>query len=202
MITLIIVDCQNDFMPGGPLAVPDGDAVVGAVNDLAPRFDLVVATQDWHPRNHVSFASNHPDAEPFDSIDVAGIEQTLWPDHCVQGSPGAEFHPDLDLLPVEAVFRKGMDPQIDSYSAFYDNGRRKSTGLAGYLREKNAEDLYFCGLAAEICVAYTLADALKEGFNATLIEDATRPLDKEAFQNAKEQLKDNGATITTAQNLT
>jgi nicotinamidase/pyrazinamidase len=164
------------------------------------RFDLVVATQDWHPRTHKSFASNHGGKSPFDVIDLNGLKQTLWPDHCVQGSEGAEFHPGLDTLSVEAVFRKGMDPEIDSYSGFYDNGHRRSTGLAGYLREKGATELYFCGLAAEICVYATLNDALRLGFPATLIEDAARPLNDHDYGEAKERLlRDGGRIITSAQ---
>ncbi len=195
MKTLIIVDVQNDFTPGGALAVPDGDAIVPVINRLQRKFDLIVATQDWHPADHVSFASNHEGREPFDTMELDGLTQTLWPDHCVQGERGAEFHPDLDIKPVEAIFRKGVDPGIDSYSGFFDNGHRKRTGLAGYLREKDARDLYFCGLAAEICVAFTLKDALELGFSAKLIEDATRPLDAEDFEQARRELVSSGAQI-------
>ncbi len=201
MKTLVIVDVQNDFTPGGALAVPNGDEIVGVVNTLEDRFDLVVATQDWHPPDHVSFASNHEGKQEFDEIEVDGMSQTLWPDHCVQGTQGAAFHPKLDLKPVEAIFRKGTDPRIDSYSGFFDNGRKKTTGLAGYVREKEATDLYFCGLAAEICVAFTLRDALELGFASTLIEDATRPLDPEDFQNAKRELLRKGAKIVSLRDL-
>lgn len=198
MKTLVIVDVQNDFMPDGPLAVPEGDLVVPVINILQPGFDLVVATQDWHPRNHKSFASRHEGRSPFETIDLNGLPQVLWPDHCVQGSRGAELHPDLRTEAIEAIFRKGMDPEIDSYGGFYDNGRRKSTGLAGYLREKDAPDLYFCGLAAEICVYYTLNDALRLGFAATLIEDATRPLNRQNFEETKKWiLRDGGRILTT-----
>lgn len=196
MKTLILVDVQNDFMPGGALEVADGDTIVPVINEMLGRFDLVVATQDWHPPGHKSFASSHEGRKPFEVIDLDGLEQTLWPDHCVQGSRGADFHPDLDMRPVEAIFRKGMDPEIDSYSGFYDNGHRKSTGLAGFLREKQASELYFCGLAADICVYYTLKDALKEGFEATLIEPATRALDEAAFDKIKQELVEKGAHIT------
>lgn len=201
MKTLIIVDVQNDFMPGGALAVPDGDAIVPVINDMLAGdratggFDLVVATQDWHPPGHKSFASVHPGKEPFDMTDLNGQDQTLWPDHCVQGSKGAEFHHGLETRPVEAIFRKGMDYKIDSYSGFYDNDHRKSTGLAGYLREKGAQDLYFCGLAADICVYFTLIDALKEGFKATLIEEAVRPLDQEEWNEAKNDITSKGGVI-------
>lgn len=198
MKALIIVDVQNDFLPGGALAVPGGQEVVPVVNALSGRFDLVVATQDWHPPDHVSFAANHAGRQPFEEIDLDGLAQTLWPVHCVQGTPGASFHPDLDLSRAEAVIRKGVDPRIDSYSGFFDNHRRRRTGLAGYLREREAVDLYFCGLAAEICVAFTMRDALELGFRATLIEDATRPLDAGEFRRVRRKLGDRGAGFVAA----
>ena len=201
MKTLVIVDVQNDFVPGGSLAVPDGDAIVPVINGILHRFDLVVAAQDWHPQTHRSFASNHEGRAPFDTIDLNGLSQTLWPDHCVQGSKGAQYHPDLDTRPVEAIFRKGMDPEIDSYSGFYDNGHRKSTGLAGYLQEKGAADLYFCGLAAEICVYATLNHALELGFSATLIEDATRPLVWQDYEEAKRRIVRDRGRIISSQDL-
>ena len=193
MNALIMVDVQNDFMPGGTLAVPDGDAIVPIINALQRHFDLIVATQDWHPHNHASFASNHEGRKPFDEIDLHGIRQTLWPVHCVQGSHGASFHPELNMKSVESVIRKGMVPEIDSYSAFFDNDHKKRTGLAGYLREREATNLFFCGLAADICVAYTIQDALELGFAATLIEDAVRPLDAEEFQQIEQDLLGKGA---------
>ena len=145
MVALILVDIQNDFIPGGTLPVPAGDEIIPLVNELQNSFDLVVATQDWHPKNHKSFASNHTGKRPFDKIMLHGLEQVLWPDHCVQGSRGAQLHDDLDLNKVEAIFRKGMDAEIDSYSAFYDNGYKKSTGLAGYLRERKVQKVFVCG---------------------------------------------------------
>ncbi len=178
MKTLILIDVQNDFMPYGALPVAEGDQIVPIINKIIYKFDLVVATQDWHPKNHISFASNHKDKKPFDVMDLDGFKQTLWPDHCVQGTSGAEFHPDLETKPIEAIFRKGTNPNIDSYSGFYDNLHKKNTGLAGYLREKKAKDLYFVGLATDYCVYYSIIDALKEGFNVYLIEDATRAIDK------------------------
>jgi len=201
MKTLILIDVQNDFMPGGSLPVPHGNEIVPVINKLIPRFDLVVATQDWHPQTHKSFASNHKGKNLFEKIDLNGLEQTLWPDHCVQNTVGAEFHPKLDPERIEAIFRKGMDPEIDSYSGFYDNGHKKTTGLAGYLREQGAKEVYFCGLAADICVYFTLMDALKYGFSATLIEDASRPLDIEGFQKLKETIKEKGANIVTSEEL-
>jgi nicotinamidase/pyrazinamidase len=195
---LIIVDTQNDFMPGGSLAVPDGDAIVPVINDLQRRFDLVVATQDWHPRNHKSFASNNAGRSPFETIDLNGLTQVLWPDHCVQGMKGAELHPGLRTPSIEAIIRKGTDPEIDSYSGFYDNAHHKSTGLAGYLRERGADRLYFCGLAGDICVYFTLTDALRLGFSATLIEDATRPLSNQDFEAAKKQILHHGGSLVTS----
>ncbi|MDI9818240.1 MULTISPECIES: bifunctional nicotinamidase/pyrazinamidase [unclassified Legionella] len=185
MKTLIIIDAQNDFMPGGSLEVPNGDAIIPVINASLNQFDLVIATQDWHPGTHNSFASNHVGKKPFEKIILNGLEQVLWPDHCVQGTVGAEFHPELETRAIETIFRKGTDPIIDSYSGFYDNGHLKSTGLAGYLREKEASDLYFAGLCADICVFYSIKDALKEGFNCWLIEDATCPLNKNEYSRLK-----------------
>ena len=201
MKTLILIDIQNDFIPGGSLEVSGGDEIIPVVNDLQQKFDLVVATQDWHPKNHMSFASNHDGKEPFEKIELHNMEQILWPDHCVQNSEGAEFHPDLHTKKVEAIIRKGMDPEIDSYSGFYDNGHKISTGLAGYLKEKGAGDLYFCGLAADVCVYYSIKDALKEGFSATLIEDATRALDDEKFAEMKKELQEKGMKVTNSSSL-
>lgn len=194
MKTLIIIDAQNDFMPGGSLEVAQGDLIIPVINKLQPQFDLIVATQDWHPAEHKSFASNQVGKKLFETIELHGIEQTLWPDHCVQGTIGAEFHPQLETRSIEAIFRKGMQPENDSYSGFYDNNRQ-STGLAGFLREKGAQELYFCGLCADICVYYTIKDALAEGFESCLIEDATRALDKENFQRIKEELLLTGVKI-------
>ena len=188
MKTLIIIDVQNDFVPGGSLAVPGGREIVPVINKIQPEFDLVIATQDWHPQNHTSFASNHKNKKPLEKIKLGGVEQILWPDHCVQGSKGAEFHPELELNRIEAVIRKGMNPEIDSYSGFYDNNHAKSTGLAGYLKDKGSNVLYFCGLAADFCVYYSIKDAVKEGFMAKLIYDATVPIDQINFVNIKNEL--------------
>ena len=201
MKTLVIVDVQNDFMPGGALAVPEGDMVVPVINKILSKFDLVVATQDWHPGNHKSFASQHKGKNVFDIIDLNGLQQKLWPDHCVQGTSGADFDPDLEVKPIEAIFRKGMDSEIDSYSGFYDNGHRKNTGLAGYLREKGATELYFCGLAADICVYFTLKDAQNEGFPVNLIEDASKPLDISDFERIKVELNKEGSNIVYSSKL-
>ncbi|MBN2665266.1 MAG: bifunctional nicotinamidase/pyrazinamidase [Bacteroidales bacterium] len=201
MQTLVIADVQNDFMPGGALKVPFGDEIVGVINTIQDRFDLIVATQDWHPKDHVSFASNHRGKKPFDKIELYGEDQVLWPDHCVQGTPGAMFHPDLNTIGVSAIFRKGMNPEVDSYSGFYDNRHMVSTGLSGYLKEKGAHDIYFCGLAADICVLYTMLDALREGFSATLIEDASRPLDISSFGNLKREIMEKGLKIINSWDL-
>ncbi len=201
MKALVIVDSQNDFMPGGSLEVPKGDEIVPIVNKLQDKFDLIVATQDWHPKNHISFASNHEGKEPFETIEYKEIEQILWPQHCVQGSKGAEFHSDLETHKIEAFIRKGMNPEIDSYSGFYDNGHLKNTGLAGYLREKDCDEIYFCGLAADVCVYFTAKDSLKEGFSSTLISDAIRALDGDKFAKMKEELSAEGMKFTTSGDL-
>lgn len=171
---LIIVDVQNDFLPGGALEVSDGDAILPLVNEIQKEFDLIVATQDYHPPNHASFASNHPGKKPGDIIDLQGIDQVLWPVHCVQGSYGAEFSSVLKTSDITRVFRKGTDPNLDSYSGFFDNGHRKETGLEGYLKEQDVTDVYICGLAADYCVKFTALDAVKCGFNTWLYRGATR----------------------------
>jgi nicotinamidase/pyrazinamidase len=188
MKTLILIDIQNDFIPGGALPVSEGDKIIPIVNELQKEFDLVIATQDWHPPHHKSFASSHPGKNVFEKIDLNGLDQVLWPDHCVQGSPGAEFHPMLNTQKVEAIFRKGTDLNIDSYSGLFDNGHRKSTGLAGYLRERKVGDVYVCGLAADYCVYFTAKDLLSEGFQTYFIEDATRAISDEGFMHAKNDL--------------
>lgn len=201
MNALIIVDVQNDFTDGGALAVPDGNSIISVVNRLEERFDIVVATQDWHPAGHKSFASSHSGQRPFDQISLNGLDQVLWPDHCIQGSLGAEFHPELLTNRIEAVFRKGMNPDIDSYSGFYDNGHRKNTGLAGYLRDRQVTTVYVCGLAADYCVYFTTKDALAEGFVAHIIEDATRPIDIAGFENAKRDIIDKGGNVVPSTTL-
>ena len=201
MKTLIVIDAQNDFMPGGSLAVLDGNKIVPIINRIQDQFDLVVASQDWHPQDHISFASNHPGKNIFDEIEIHGQPQTLWPDHCVQNTEGALFHPDLQTARWEAIFRKGTDPGIDSYSAFYDNGHKKSTGLTGYLKEKGATQIYICGLAADICVYYSIYDALKEGFAVFLIDDASKPINQDTYHSQKEELTDLGVQIITSDQI-
>jgi len=174
---LIAVDVQNDFCPGGALAVPRGDEVVPVVNRLAEAFRNVLLTQDWHPRGHLSFASTHPGKEPFETIVAAYGPQVLWPDHCVQEMPGAEFHKSLHVPHAALVVRKGMDRAIDSYSAFYENDRKTPTGLAGYLRQRGLSRIYLAGLAFDFCVRYSAEDARRDGFDVFVIEDACRGID-------------------------
>lgn len=177
MNAFIIVDVQNDFCPGGALAVPGGDLVVPVINQLLPAFDKVVCTQDWHPLNHGSFAANHPGHQVGDVIQLDGLPQILWPVHCVQGSPGADFHPDLDVSGLDHVFQKGLDPAVDSYSGFFDNGRRHATGLDTWLRAEGVEVVYICGLATDYCVKWTALDALKQGYVTFVVADACRGVD-------------------------
>ena len=192
MNALILVDIQNDLIPGGSLPVPLGNEIIKLVNELQDSFELVVATQDWHPNNHKSFATQHPGKKQFETISLHGLDQVLWPDHCVQGTKGAEFHRDLNMNKVEAVFRKGMNPDIDSYSGFYDNGYKKATGLAGYLRDRGVKKVYVCGLAADYCVAYTAKDASKENFETYVIEDATRAIDASGYSRIKDEIITSG----------
>ena len=180
MRALILVDIQNDFVPGGALAVPRGDEVVPVANRLQEKFELVVATQDWHPRDHVSFAPNHPGRLPFAQIDLYGQPQTLWPVHCVAGTPGAALHGAIDWSPLDLIVRKGTDPAVDSYSAFRENhgpgGTRPPTGLAGWLRERGVAEVHVCGLARDVCVLWTVQDAVALGFRARMLWDLTRPV--------------------------
>lgn len=174
---LLIIDVQNDFCPGGALAVPDGDAVVAVINALNERFEHRLLTQDWHPVGHSSFASSHPGKSPYETVTLSYGQQVLWPDHCVQGSHGAAFHDDLAIDGCELVLRKGFRGEIDSYSAFYENDRSTSTGLAGYLRDRGLARLFLTGLATDFCVAYSALDARRSGFEVFLIEDACRAID-------------------------
>lgn len=174
---LVIVDVQRDFLPGGALPVPEGDRVVPVANALSPRFELVVATQDWHPSDHGSFASRHPGKRPGDVVDLAGLPQVLWPDHCVEGTPGADFAPGLDLSRIHEVVRKGTDASIDSYGGFFDNGRRKATGLEGILRARGVEEITILGLATDYCVKATALDARRLGFATRIVLDGVRGVD-------------------------
>jgi nicotinamidase/pyrazinamidase len=176
---LVAIDVQNDFCPGGALAVPRGDEVVPVINRLASRFPHFVLTQDWHPRGHVSFASSHPGRKPFEHVRLAYGDQVLWPDHCVPGTTGAELHRALDTLSADLVVRKGSDPAIDSYSALYENDHRTGTGLTGYLRERGCRRLFLGGLATDFCVQYSALDARREGFEVFVVEDGVRAIDLE-----------------------
>jgi nicotinamidase/pyrazinamidase len=196
---LLVVDVQNDFCPTGALAVPRGDEVLAPINRIGRRFAHVVLTQDWHPRDHRSFASQHAGRRPFETIVVDYGEQTLWPDHCVQGTPGAEFHRDLDLPHAELVLRKGFARDIDSYSAFFENDRRTPTGLAFYLRERGFHRLTIAGLATDYCVAYSALDAIRLGFVVTVLEDACRAIDLDGSLDwAMREMRQAGVTIGSA----
>ena len=174
---LLVIDVQNDFCPGGALAVPDGDAVLVPIHRIAPLFEHIVLTQDWHPADQTSFASNHPGKQPFETIELSYGEQTLWPAHCVQGTAGAEFHPALDLRQAELILKKGFRPEIDSYSAFFENDRTTATGLANYLSERGLERVFLAGLAYDYCVGYSALDARSLGLPAFVIRDACRTID-------------------------
>lgn len=193
MKALLIVDVQNDFCPGGTLAVPDGDRIIPVVNRLSERFNHVLMTQDWHPAGHHSFASSHPGKEPFETIEMPYGEQVLWPDHCVQGTNGADFHPGLDTTRVELIIRKGFRRQIDSYSGFFENDHETGTGLTGYLRDRGFDTLYIAGLATDFCVKWTALDALKEGFGVSVVRDAVAGIDIDgSVKTAWQEMRDAG----------
>jgi nicotinamidase/pyrazinamidase len=199
---LIIVDVQDDFCPGGALAGPECDAVVPPINRLAGRFAHVLLTQDWHPPGHSSFASSHAGRQPFETIELAYGPQTLWPDHCVQGSAGAQFHRDRAATKAELVIRKGYDPAIDSYSAFYENDQKTPTGLTGYLRSRGFTRVFLAGLATDFCVAFSAADAAREGFEAVVIEDACRAIDLEgSLAAARERMAGAGVRFVATADL-
>ena len=174
---LIVVDVQNDFCPGGALAVPKGDEVIAPILRAAPRFAHIVLTQDWHPAGHWSFATAHPGREPLETVEMAYGEQTLWPEHCVQGTWGAELHPELDLPQAELILRKGFRAEVDSYSAFYENDRQTETGLAGYLRERGLKRAFFAGLAYDFCVGFSALDARELGVETVVLPEACRAID-------------------------
>lgn len=204
---LLVVDVQPDFLPGGALAVEDGDAILEPVRKLmeTDAFGLVVATQDWHPPDHVSFASNHEGAEPLDVIELHGHEQVLWPDHCVQGTPGAELAPDLPWERAAAVIRKGTDRDSDSYSGFRNNwnaaGERPPTGLAGYLRERGIDAVVVCGLTRDYCAKWSAEDAADDGFEVTLLWDLTRPVDPDSNGKVRKALVKKGVTVVESTGL-
>lgn len=193
---LLVIDVQNDFIPGGQLPVPEGDLIVPLINRLARQFSQVVIAQDWHPPGHASFASRHPGKQPFDSIQLPYGEQTLWPEHCVQGTAGAGFHPDLDLPHAQLIIRKGCNPEIDSYSAFLEADRRTTTGLSGYLKERGIDTVYMVGLALDFCVMFSALDARAAGFNAYVVLDACRAIDMNgSLQSAMERMQSTGVEL-------
>ena len=204
---LILVDVQPDFMPGGTLACHEGDAIVPGIDALLRqrRFRHVVATQDWHPRGHVSFASSHPGRAPFEQITLYGQPQTLWPEHCVQDTPGAALHPGIDWSALDAVIRKGSDPTVDSYSGFRENhgphGSRPSTGLAGWLRERDVDEVVVCGLARDVCVLWTAQDAQELGFRANVVWDLSRPVTPASDEATRATLRAHGIGIVTSAEL-
>ncbi len=193
---LIVIDVQNDFCPGGALAVPDGDTIVDGINAMMPEFDAVILTQDWHPSGHSSFASSHPGKAPFEMIEMAYGQQVLWPDHCVQGGAGAAFHPRL-RTDGDLILRKGFRPAIDSYSAFFENDHETPTGLEGYLRTRGIDRLTLVGLATDFCVHFSAVDAARLGFDVTVRLDACRAIDLEGSLNAAlDAMKQAGVTLT------
>lgn len=204
---LLLVDIQPDFMPGGALAVAAGDKILDPVRHLmiGDVFRHFVATQDWHPPGHISFASSHPSRKPFETIELYGHEQTLWPDHCLQGTPGAALHPELPWEKVASVIRKGMDPGADSYSGFRNNwdpqGQRPATGLAGYLRDRGIKDVYLCGLARDVCVKWTAEDAATEGFRVWLLWDLTRSVDPSSDEALPTALERKGVGVINSEAL-
>lgn len=203
MDCLLLIDLQNDFMPGGPLAVPGGDEVIPVANRLASRFEHVLCSQDWHPRNHGSFASQHPGRAPGEIVDLDGVRQILWPDHCVRDSIGADFHRDLDRGLLTTVFRKGVDRDLDSYSAFFDNDHRRSTGLGEHLRSIGAESVWLMGLATDYCVKFSALDAVGFGFRTTVIPDGCRGIDLKPgdIDQAWRELRDAGVRVVAEEGL-
>lgn len=195
MKALLVVDLQYDFLPGGSLAVKDGDKIIPIINTIQDQFDLIIATQDWHPSNHKSFASQHPDNDLFDLINLNGIPQVLWPDHCVQGTKGAEFTAEWDTTKVATIFRKGMNVEVDSYSGFYDNDHQYSTGLLGFLKDKQVTELYACGLAAEFCVYFSAKDAQEAGIKTFFLNFATKPITEDGLSKAIKEMESLGITI-------
>jgi nicotinamidase/pyrazinamidase len=203
MKTLIIVDLQNDFLPGGALPVPHGDEVIPLANELQRRFELTLATRDWHPPDHGSFAANHPGKKPGDRIILDGIEQILWPVHCVQNTHGAEFAPTFDTSRIAEVFHKGTERNIDSYSTFFDNAHRRHTGLAAYLKKRSIKEIYLMGLALDYCVKYSALDARHLGLNTHVILDGCRGIDLEPgdINSAVDEIKQRGTTILQSRDL-
>jgi len=200
---LLVIDVQRDFCPGGALEVRDGDAVVPVINRISREFATVVATRDWHPADHISFASSHPGKKVLETVYIGGITQVLWPAHCMAGSPGADFHPELDHAPISLIVHKGKNSGMDSYSAFFENDRKTSTGLAGWLRELGIQELAVCGLATDYCVKFSVLDALALGFQVRVVSDAVRGVDLPAgsADEALREMRERGASVMTSENL-
>jgi nicotinamidase/pyrazinamidase len=203
MKALILVDIQNDFLPGGALPVPEGDAVIGVANRLQHALDLVVATQDWHPPNHMSFAANHPGRQPGEQIELNGLPQILWPVHCVQNRPGAAFAPGLQTGLIAGIFQKGTEAEIDSYSGFFDNGHRRATGLGDFLGERHVRDVYLAGLATDYCVKFTAMDAVSLGFRTWLVADACRGVNLQPgdAERAIQEMKQAGVIVASSETV-
>ncbi|KKJ76082.1 hypothetical protein WH95_15100 [Kiloniella litopenaei] len=199
---LLVIDLQNDFCTGGALAVPDGEAIVPVVNRLIDRFPHALATQDWHPEGHLSFASSHEGQTPYGTIELSYGTQVLWPDHCVQGHDGSTLHKDLNKTALELILRKGFRKEIDSYSAFFENDKTTSTGLTGYLKERQIERVFLCGLATDFCVYYSAIDAIKQGFETFVIADACRAIDLEgSLAKAMTHMRESGVEILSSDEL-
>lgn len=203
MKALLIVDVQNDFIPGGALAVKEGEQIVPLINQIQEKFDFVVATQDWHPLDHGSFAVNHPGKQIGEFVELNGVQQILWPVHCVQGSLGAEFHAELNKTHWKAIFKKGTNPLVDSYSGFYDNQKQGDTGLSKFLKQNGIQEVFVCGLATDYCVKFTVLDGLSEGFDVTLVQDATRAVNINPgdFDLAIAEMRAAGAKVVLASDL-
>lgn len=204
MKALIIVDIQNDFLKGGSLAVPDGNAIIPVINKILPVFDILIYTKDWHPANHKSFASNHKEKNVYDVVDLKGISQVLWPDHCIQNTFGAEFHKDLIISGKNTYYIfKGTDPNVDSYSAFFDNKKIHNTGLNKLLKEKNIDEVYICGLSTDYCVKYTAIDAIELNYNTYVVADATKAvnINPDDYEKSLKELKNIGVKIIFSKNL-
>lgn len=202
MKALLVIDIQNDFCPGGALAVPNGDSIIPTVNQLIEKFDHIIQTQDWHPEGHHSFASSHANKNPYDSIELDYGTQVLWPNHCIQGTKGAEFHPDLNTLKTQVIIRKGFRKEIDSYSTFFENDQKTSTGLTGYLKQRGITELYAVGLATDFCVKWSVLDGINEGFSMHIIKDAVQGIDLNgSLDEAWDEMNIAGVNITSSTDL-
>ena len=202
MKALLIVDIQNDFCPGGALAVPGGDKIVPVINKLIDKFDAIIQTQDWHPEGHSSFASSHEGKNPYDTIEMEYGTQVLWPDHCVQGSEGADFHPNLNIKKSQVIIRKGFRKEIDSYSTFFENDQKTTTGLTGYLNQRDITDLYTVGLATDFCVKWSILDGIDEGFTMHIVEDAVKGIDLDgSIEQAWKEMKEKGVKVTSSEEI-